>query len=94
MNSRWSTIDGQVWTIGNEKFRVMISLTETVTGYYCYISQVMGLDEDGEFIDLVSHKACADRKLAELHAMDVIRVLQDRSQPPFSFPISNSASAN
>ena len=94
MNSRWSTIDGQVWTIGNGKFRVMISLTETVPGYYCYISQVMGLDEDGEFRDLVSHKACADRKLAELHAMDVIRVLQDRSQPPFSFPISNSASAN
>jgi len=89
MSFRWSTIDGQVWEIGNEKFRIRISLTETVPGYYCYISQVMGLNEDGEFVDLVSHKACANRTLAEIHAMDVIRVLQDKSQPPFSIPINN-----
>jgi len=94
MNSRWATIDGQVWVIGDDKFRIKISLLETEPGYYCYISQVMGINEDGDFVDLVSHKACADRKLAELHAMDVIRVLQDKSQPTFSIPITNSISAN
>lgn len=76
MNSPWSTIDGKVWTCGREQYRARIELIDE--SYY--LAQVMGLDEEGQWQDLVSHRTFDSRANAESHVLEIIRNLNRFSE--------------
>lgn len=70
--TRWTTIDGMVWTMGREQYKGRISLREPEGDY---LTQVMAMNEEGEFQDVVSHRVHPTRIEAEIDVLNIISSL-------------------
>lgn len=71
IDQRWTTVDGKIWTLGNDKYRARIELIDESF----YAATVEQMTIEGGWEDLVSYATFLTRTEAENHVLQVIGVL-------------------
>lgn len=74
IESRWSTIDGKVWTLGKDHYRASVELIAYQNGLY-YASKLLELNADGVWDEVVSYAMYSARKDAEDHILSTMDAL-------------------